>query len=211
MDLMTTTLAQNSQLTCLFTRTGQAETERSQGPRRTSTDPAPMPQARVRRPGRHQGEPRHGFRRREAAGDVRDPQQGRRLLQPPRRLPLLHVLHQGLQQDERPVRHRDDAGLRGVRLPRLLRVLRRALFRVRLVAVWFCVCNLGREESIRVYIDRVCEEEKKARASPYCTAWSRMVTWSGDQVGRWLYNLPMKKPSGFRFGPLQSPNVLVLV
>ena len=74
------------------------------------------------------------FRRRETTGDVEDIQEGGRVLRPSRGLPLLHVLHQGVQQDERPVRHLDGAGLRRALVPWLLRVLRGGvLWRVRVV------------------------------------------------------------------------------
>lgn len=119
---------------------GEAETKRTERARWAAI-PSSWVTTRIWWQGRYQGKSCHRIWGHKTAWEAADTWQGSRLLQQPRGLPLLHVLHQGVQQDERPVCHCDDAVLRGSRVPGMLRVLRRSLlcrvrFIARLVILW---------------------------------------------------------------------------
>jgi len=120
------------------------------------------------------------------------------LLQPRRRLLLLHVLHQYVQQAERPVRHRPGAGLRCPLIPRVLRVLLAAVLRrrgrVRLMAGDAVCCPVMC--IVLMYRMRITYFYSLIGKSPLSISGSnkpsgfRIIRWTRDVIPATPYQLP---------------------
>ena len=128
--------------------TGEAEIKRKERPG-GATNPNLWVETRIRWQRRYKGKSYHRIWRCKTGREIRDTEKGKRLLQSTRRLLLLHVLYQGVQQDERPVRHCDGSGLRGTVVPWLLRVLRGGvLWRIGVIVgtralCFYCIRRIG--------------------------------------------------------------------